>query len=186
MASPLINEAEKADEIGSVFSLFRNALPDRAPEVTGLMSQLFAISSTLRKIQKAVTIPECRRKYPQISSDIQFVQSSLSRSLKTILQTLGDIGDGKSRLTRDAYQRTWHQIHADFKRGGQTLLMRLEAYRTFFLETDVFIRSPVGITSPGKENIRRLQYTIRTMDDVEALTDGVQGLGLQPSGLYHQ
>ena len=185
MASPLTSEAEKADEIGSVFSLFRNALPDRAPEVTGLMSQLFAISSTLRNIQTAVTIPEYSRKYPQISNDIRFVQSSVSRTFRTILNALGNIGDGRSKLTRDAYQRTWRQIHADFTRGGQTLLMRLEAYRTFFLKSDVFIRSPTGVTSPVKEIIRRLQNKIRAMDDIEDLTDGVRGLGIQPSGSYY-
>ena len=186
MAASLIPEAEKAEEVGSVFSLFIKALPDRATEVTGLISECFAISMTLQKINALAALPECKPNYNYVRNDLDLVQRSLFRTFETILHILGNIGDGRYRLTSDAYQKTWRRIQAQFRRGGQTLLMRLESYRTVLLELDGFIRNPIAAMGPGIANIRKLHHKLRVMDDPEDLTDHFQGLGLDTSGLYRQ
>ena len=136
---PLIDEATKAEDVGAVFALFKEQVPERATHCTLLTSELFAIGGALRTVHDAVR-DSGRSRYEQIEADLTLVRKSLFLTLVKILEIVGEIGAPGVQLDALAFKNSWNEVHKVFAECGRTLLARFESYRTFLLFLNSVIR----------------------------------------------
>jgi hypothetical protein len=131
----LIADAERAEDIADAFSKFKTAVPDHAPDITASISELYAIGSGLRDIDKALNTAEYSRNFLLIEEDLDLVCSSLNDTVEEIFLILGDIGNGSRVLNVGMYRQTWKDIALYFRQSTpSTLRMRLEMYRRIIVD----------------------------------------------------
>ena len=129
-AMNLIQDAERAEDIGLALSKFTDPVPDQASDITASIAALYGIGSALRDIDADLNSAEYSRNIRLIDEDLSLVRSSLFHTLDNIFQILGDLGDGSPLLTDGNYRQTWKDICLFFRYNGRTTLrMRLEMYR---------------------------------------------------------
>ena len=131
----LIADAEKAEDIAAALSKFTTHVPDQAPDITASISELYAIGSLLRDIDRALNSAEYNRNFPLIEKDLELVRSSLDVTVEDFFDRLGYIGNGSTVLNAGMYRQSWKDITLFFIQNGRTTLrMRLEMYRRFIAE----------------------------------------------------
>jgi hypothetical protein len=131
----LTTDAERAEDIGDVFSKFKAHVPDHAPDITASVSELYAIGSILRELDTTLHLPQYAPSFMLIDKDLDLVCSSLQDSLQEIFDIVGDMGNGSQILTSSMYRQTWKDIALYFRRNGRmSLKMRLETYKHFMVE----------------------------------------------------
>ena len=142
----LTAEAEKAEDIGDAFGKFKVAVDDQAAEVTALVSELYAVGSTLRAIDAASQSPNYGLNFRIIEDDLDLVRDSLTYTLDDVFRILGKIGNGDRHLTTAAYRQTWKDITYHFQhRIGGRLYSVLETYRLFLLALSNKLRGSSSI-----------------------------------------
>ncbi len=130
----LIAEAKRAEDVGDAFGKFKAPVDDQAAEVTALISELYAVGSALREIDKALYAQDYGRNLRSVQDDLDLVRASLTFTLDDIFTILGKIGNGDLRLTASDYRHTWREITFHFHdEGWGRLIARLEKYRSFLL-----------------------------------------------------
>ncbi|KAK6428935.1 hypothetical protein LTR95_014921, partial [Oleoguttula sp. CCFEE 5521] len=85
----LIRLAQDAEDVASGLTLFRDALPSQAAHLTTVISELFAISSVLRRIDAAQADPRQEPSFYRIENDLRIVCPSLRLTLEDAFHMFG-------------------------------------------------------------------------------------------------
>ncbi|KAK6441416.1 hypothetical protein LTR95_002364, partial [Oleoguttula sp. CCFEE 5521] len=78
-----------AEDVASGLTLFRDALPSQAAHLTTVISELFAISSVLRRIDAAQADPRREPSFYRIENDLRIVCPSLRLTLEDAFHMFG-------------------------------------------------------------------------------------------------
>ncbi len=126
----LIPDAEKAEDIAEAFNKFKTYVPDQAPDITASISELYAIGSALRDIDRALDSAEYSRNFPLIEEDLELVCSSLYNTLEDVYKILGRTGNGSPVSNPGWYRQNWKDITLFFlRKRSTTLRMYLESHK---------------------------------------------------------
>ena len=128
----LIAVAETAQDVASGFNKFLDQVPEYSSEITGLISECFAISSGLRELNTGKDDPRYYRAYNDVRPKVQIVQQSLEYTFRDVLRLFAGLGRPTHISTRIAYNQVWREIDDHFWQEGRTsLVKRLENDRLF-------------------------------------------------------
>lgn len=131
--------ADECEDAAAGFSTFRAPLPEHATEVTALMSDFYALSSTLGSLDDTIKDPRYRRNWPLIQGDLELVRYSLKYTIEDILDFFGRLDGGKA--TKAGYKRVWLELSRFFWDESQySLGTRLAQYKTFLREISDLMR----------------------------------------------
>lgn len=131
----LRTSADNAEDVAAGFRMLREPLPEHATEITCLIADLYAISSSLKTLEDLTGSHFYRHTFLVVRSDLELVRTSLKYTLEDIVDFFGNL-DEVRRLDREAiYKRTWLDL-CDFFRNESTdsLTTRLAKYRAFLDE----------------------------------------------------
>ncbi|CAG8045750.1 unnamed protein product, partial [Penicillium nalgiovense] len=140
MAQALRASRQRADDVAAGFFVFRDPLPEHVSEITSLMSELYAISSSLSNLERLAEDPRNRRYFDLIKSDLNVVQASFAYTIEDI----GDIFRGLDGADASParYKRTWVILSRFFwDQSNYTLATRLAKYKTVFKEFNDLVRN---------------------------------------------
>ena len=130
--------ADEAESAAAGFKTFRAPLPEHFTEITALISDLYAISSSLLSLDDLSKDPRYRLSWPHVHLDVELVQSSLKYTVEDILHYLQRV---QTQASSDAYSRTWQSMNRFFWDQSQfSLATRLARYRTFIRELNEVLR----------------------------------------------
>ncbi len=131
----LVARAEAAQDIAAGLNKFLGPVPNYSTEITALISECFAISSTLRKLSTAIGDSRYNSGYHEISEDLTITLQSLEYTFHDVKRLFGDLGRADYISQSAAYRSVWQEITAHFmEESGNSLCRRLEFYRRFLLE----------------------------------------------------
>ena len=123
----LIAVAESAQDTAAGLNKFLDAVSDCSTEITGLISECFAISSALRELSNAISDPLYYRNFDYIREDVRTVVWSLRYTFDDVKDLFGGLG-------RATYRQVWRDFDDFFyEESSNTLMVRLEYYRHFLL-----------------------------------------------------
>lgn len=126
----LRSSADQAERAADGFSTFRAPLPEHATEITGLISDFYAISSSLSSLDDLSKDPRYRRSWALVHPDVELLRSSLKYTIDDILEFFNRLDGGHA--SSDTYQRTWLSIERFFWNEAQySLGTRLAKYKGF-------------------------------------------------------
>ncbi|KGO72936.1 hypothetical protein PITC_061640 [Penicillium italicum] len=133
MAQALRASRQSADDVAAGFYAFRDPLPEHVGEITSLMSELYAISSTLSTLERLAEDPRNRRYFDMIKPDLNVVQASFTYTIEDIGEFFRSLDDPDASQAR--YKRTWILMSRFFwDQSNYTLAIRLAKYKTVFKE----------------------------------------------------
>ena len=132
----LIAVAEQAQDIAAGFNKFLDPLPEISTEITGLISECYAISSALRELNTAREDPRYAYDYDYVSRDVLTVRTSLNYTFADVSRLFGGLGRPLSHVSNRAlYNQVWREIDDHFYReSNASLLSRLEHNRLYIHE----------------------------------------------------
>jgi hypothetical protein len=130
-----------AEEVAAGFRRFRDPLPEHSIEITGLIADLFTISTSLKTLEELSLHHHHGAIFNVARSDVDLVSVSLQYTLDDVIEFFGDL-DGRRGLTsRSAYKRAWATMSKLFMdESGETLSRRLTNYKGFLRELEKLIR----------------------------------------------
>ena len=141
MSTSLIAEAENAQDIAEAFTRFLDPARGWAAEITGLIAELYAISSALRDLNSTAAEPRYYRDYNLIREDVRLILYSLNYTFEDVFRLLG-------RLDRLSYGQVWLEIMEFFQlESGNTLCRRLELYKIFLQDLSRVLEG-LALSSP--------------------------------------
>ncbi|KAJ5687741.1 hypothetical protein N7536_010360 [Penicillium majusculum] len=139
MAQALRASRQSADDVAAGFYKFRGPLPEHVGEITSLMSELYAISSSLTTLERLAEDPRNRRYFDMIKSDLNVVQSSFTYTIEDIGEIFRGLDGPDASSAR--YKRTWVIMSRFFwDQSNYTLATRLAKYKTVFKEFNDLVR----------------------------------------------
>lgn len=131
----LIAVAEKAQDIAAGFNKFLDPVPEFSTEITGLISECYAISSALRELDNAKEDPQYLYEFGDISPDVLIARQSLDYTFHDVRQLFGGLGRPTYISNRTAYYEVWREIDDHFYQESHcSLLKRLEYNRQYLQE----------------------------------------------------
>lgn len=131
----LIAVAEKAQDIAAGFNQFLDPVPEKSTEITGLISECYAISSALRELNTAKEDPRYVYEYDYIARDVYTVRQSLEYTFHDVSRLFGGLGRPSYISNRTAYSQVWREIDDHFyQESNYSLCKRLEYYRLYLAE----------------------------------------------------
>ncbi|KAJ5793673.1 hypothetical protein N7457_000272 [Penicillium paradoxum] len=129
----LRKSAENAEDVAAAFTTFRTPLPEHAAEVTSLIADLYAISSSLATLEDLTKDPRYRRNVALIRSDLNILRASLNHTLEDILESFRSLDGGKASPV--GYKRTWMTLNRFFyDESNYSLATRLTKYNIMLKE----------------------------------------------------
>lgn len=135
----LRTSADEAEDAAAGFSTFRTPLPEHSTEVTGLISDLYAISSSLSSLEDLSKDARYRRNWPRIHPDLELVRSSLKYTVEDIFDFFGRLDGVKS--SPETYKHAWLSMGRFFWDESQySLSTRFAKYKTFLRELGDLIK----------------------------------------------
>lgn len=130
----LVARAEAAQDIAAGLNKFLGSVPNYSTEITALISECFAISSSLRELNTAIGDSRYNRGYHEISEDLTITLQSLEYTFHDVRRLFGDLGRAEYISQSAAYRSVWEDITTHFMgESGNSLCRRLEFYRRFLL-----------------------------------------------------
>lgn len=139
MAQALRASRQSADDVAAGFYAFRDPLPEHVGEITSLMSELYAISSSLTTLERLADDPRNRRYFDMIKPDLNVVQASFTYTIEDIGDILRGLDGADASPAR--YKRTWVIMSRFFwDQSNYTLATRLAKYKTVFKEFNDLVR----------------------------------------------
>lgn len=128
----LIAVAESAREVAVGFNKFLDPVPEISTEITALMSECYAISSELQKLDNAKEDQRYYHDYNYIYTDVLSIRQSLECTFDDIIRLFGALGRPGHISRRAAYHQVWREIDSHFyQESGFSLCRRLEYNRLF-------------------------------------------------------
>ncbi|KAI9374685.1 hypothetical protein BJX61DRAFT_274704 [Aspergillus egyptiacus] len=132
--------ANLAEEVAAGFRPFREPLPEHATEITGLIADLFAISTSLKALEDLSQHREYRSVFHVARSDVELVKASLHYTLDDVVDFFGDL-DRRRGSRRSAHKRIWDNMCSFFSdESGDSLAIRLAKYKSFLKELEDLIK----------------------------------------------
>jgi hypothetical protein len=129
----LRTSAKNAEDVAAAFTQFRDPLPEHAAEVTALIADLFAISSSLSALEALHSNHRYRLDVSQIQPDLNLVRASLKYTLEDIVDYFRDLDPGRS-IPAD-YKRTWMDLNRFFwDESRYSLATRFAKYNAMLRE----------------------------------------------------
>ena len=133
----LVASAETAQDIASVFHKFLDPVSEQSTEITGLISQCFAISSALRELSEVIAdvgLPA------DVREDLQTLLRSLEYTFKDVHRLFGGVGRTTHISPSAGYRHVWREIETHFHdESRNTLQVRLKFYCKFLDDMIIFI-----------------------------------------------
>ena len=132
--------AEDAEDAAAGIRIFRAPVPERSAEITGLVAELFAISSLLKDLEDLANDRSFRANLILVRTDLDIVQASLKYTLDDLIGFFADVEENTTTTTitnwtisrRDTYRRIWFQLSRFFLvEASFPLNDRLGKYRSF-------------------------------------------------------
>lgn len=125
--------ADEAEDAAAGFTTFRAPLPEYAPEITGIISEFYAIISSLTSLDDLSRDARYRRNWPRVHADVELVRASLKYTIEDIFDFFGRLDGGKT--TPEVYKRVWLSMGRFFWEESQySLSTRLAKYKTCLRE----------------------------------------------------
>lgn len=132
------SSADDAEGVAVCFHAFRAPLPEHTAEVTSIISDLYAISSSLSSLEDLDKDLRYRRNFRLYSNELSLAQASLKYTLDDILVFLHNL-DYDNRPA--AYKRVWLGLNDHFWVEAQvTLATRLAKYKTILREIGELVK----------------------------------------------
>ncbi|KAL4916282.1 hypothetical protein BDW62DRAFT_186420 [Aspergillus aurantiobrunneus] len=129
-----------AEDVAAGFHRFRDPVPEHATEITGLIADLFMISSSLKALEELSRHRHYGAIFNVARSDVELVSASLQYTLDDIVEFFGNL-DGHKASSRSAHKRTWSGMSKFFMdESEETLAMRLAKYKVFLKELEDLIK----------------------------------------------
>ncbi|KAI4102876.1 MAG: hypothetical protein L6R37_004138 [Teloschistes peruensis] len=143
----LIAVAESAREVAVGFNKFLDPVPEISTEITALMSECYAISSELQKLDNAKEDQRYYHDYNYIYTDVLSIRQSLECTFDDIIRLFGALGRPGHISRRAAYHQVWREIDSHFyQESGFSLCRRLEYNRLFLKQLNsILIDGPPSI-----------------------------------------
>ncbi|GLI73218.1 hypothetical protein PoHVEF18_001432 [Penicillium ochrochloron] len=133
--------AEQAERVAEGLTTFRAPLPEHTTEITSLISDFYALSSSLLSLDDLSKNPRYRRSWALVHEDVELLRSSLKYTIDDILEFFNRLDGGHT--TPDTYQRTWLSIDRFFWNEAQySLGTRLAKYKSFLRELADSVKDP--------------------------------------------
>lgn len=162
----LVATAETAQDVASGLNKFLIPVAESSSEITGLISECFAISSLLRDIA-AIRDSRQSNNYSNISDDLCVAVTSIEYTFDDVHRFCGRI----VRTSSSAYRDVWRRIESHFLGESRNSLLTRLAYYKRFLEDLLLILEdglarlaqpsvPISDTSAGNHKIG--MYTMIT------------------------
>lgn len=135
--------SDNAEDVAAGFATFRVPLPEHATEITALIADLYAISSSLKGLDDLTNDPVYRRNRPIVENDLELVRTSLKCTLDDIVEKFNEIKTQRGS-DQEVYRRAWRRIDAHFQgEAGYSLSLRLGIYKRFLSQLDNRMREYV-------------------------------------------
>lgn len=143
-----VAQAETAQRIAAGLNNFLDPVAEYSTEITALISECFAISSTLRVLTTAIADSRSNRHYYEVKEDINVTLQSLDYTFDDVLQLFEGLGSANHFSYGSAYRSVWSDITGHFEEeSGNSLGRRLGYYRRFIvILTSVVERLVDGMT----------------------------------------
>ncbi|KAL2003602.1 hypothetical protein VTN02DRAFT_3148 [Thermoascus thermophilus] len=178
----LRTSAVNAEDVAAGLRQFRDPLPEHSTEITGMIADLYAISTALNSLEELTSSRHYRHNLHLVQPDLDLVQASLKYTLEDVVDFFGDL-DSRRTLTRDVYKQTWIDLSTFFNNEiHYSLATRLGKYKLFLKELEDIMKnkSPdVAFLSGLRSNIRAL---LVAQDSRFAAQLGSMSLGPPPAG----
>lgn len=175
---PFFETAKDADDVASALQVFVEEVEQDAVQITGDISELFAISSWLRSFDEALRNPRLARQSNRLARDLDLVIPSIETTLDLVRQLLGETRLPGSLELPD-YDAVWDQIRVEFERDGPPLSARLELYHRYLEAMFDLLQS-----RPPVEDITRLRSRVgRLLPIHDSLDERMDRLSLDAQGM---
>ncbi|RAL15407.1 uncharacterized protein BO97DRAFT_431995 [Aspergillus homomorphus CBS 101889] len=136
----LRTSADNAEDVAAGFRLFRDPLPEHSTEITSLIADLYAISTSLKNLEDLTRNRTYRRNLHAIQPDLELVRTSLKYTLEDVVEFFGDL-EGRRGSSREMYRRTWLVLCAFFREQSQdSLSTRLAKYKAFLSDLEALMK----------------------------------------------
>jgi hypothetical protein len=136
----LSDPAGLAEEVASGLRRFRDPVPEHATEITGLIADLYAISSSLKALEDLAQDRHYRDALPFARPDLELVSTSLQFTLNDIVDFFHNL-DGRRASSRTAHRKTWASLCSFFvEQSEESLATRLAKYKSFLKELEDYVK----------------------------------------------
>lgn len=135
--------AHGTENVVNKLSRFVSHVPEHAAVITSTMSELYAISASLRSLESSHNVPALRPNFNRIIDDVELiVRASLRHTVRDILGSLEQMsGGGRVAPDQATYRATWMTLWSFFhQQAGFTLVLRLKYYRAMLEEMAAIVR----------------------------------------------
>ncbi|KAK4862161.1 hypothetical protein LT330_003299 [Penicillium expansum] len=178
MAHALRASRQSAEDIAAGFYAFRDPLPEHVGEITSLMSELYAISSTLTTLDRLAEDPRNRRYFEMIKPDLNVVQASFTYTIEDIGDFFRDLDNYDASQAK--YKRTWVAMSRFFwDQSNHNLAIRLAKYKTAFEEFTDLLREGHYTSSILVTLVGSFKTLLSTQDSRSAAR--LEGMMLRPN-----
>ncbi|KAL3464423.1 hypothetical protein BJX64DRAFT_96561 [Aspergillus heterothallicus] len=142
-----------AEEVAAGFRRFREPLPEHATEITGLIGDLYQISSSLKTLEDLSVDRRYRLNLPFARPDLDLASASLQYTLDDIVDYFGHL-EGRRASSRDIHKRIWVSMgRFIMDESAETLAIRLAKYKVFLNELEDYIKD----NNPDQGHMSRLR-----------------------------
>ncbi|KZF22502.1 hypothetical protein L228DRAFT_127436 [Xylona heveae TC161] len=180
MDRALIAAAEISEDVASALNQLLRPIPEHSSEITANIGQLFAISSTLRKLEEVLGTRFYSRRFSSIARELDTLLQSLNLTLEDVLRLLAPLGR-TSNPGVIAYRQAWADIRNHCREeDGERLHARLEKYNYFSEQLLYLLKDD----QPSFEALYHLRAQIRGLLDRQEMLDGAfsrLSIGMQPA-----
>ena len=133
----LIAQADNAQDAAAALHKFLEYSPDCSSEITALISELYAVISALRRLDKTILEITHAGVYGRISAEVRITLESLDYTFKDFTRLLGHLGRYDHLSNGAAYRQTWEDIDEYFHAQSNCLLRkRLQYYTKYLLQME--------------------------------------------------
>ncbi|KAL4795558.1 hypothetical protein BDV19DRAFT_166908 [Aspergillus venezuelensis] len=151
--------ASQAEGVASGLHRFREPLPEYGTEITGIIADLFSISSSLKLLDDLSRHRHYGVIFNVARSDVDLVSLSLQYTLDNVIEFFYHL-DGRRGSSRSTHLRVWASMAKFFmEESGETLAGRLVKYKSFLGELEELIQE----RTPDMFTMSRLREGFRDL-----------------------
>ncbi|OGE48122.1 hypothetical protein PENARI_c032G00671 [Penicillium arizonense] len=159
----LRTSAENAEDVAAGFTMFRGPVPEISSEVTSLIADLYAISSSLSILDDLGKDYRRQLNLARIQPDLSMVQASLKYTLEDIVNFFGRLSG--PAVVPDTYKHTWLSLSRFFWDESRfTLATRLAKYNAMLRELSEMAKDK-HYSSPLLDGLRNGMNTLLSIQD---------------------